>query len=71
VLDFNGRVVDRRLELAELRAAVEAAERVSGGGVMLSGPPGVGKSTLTQAFGVENPDTCGEVVGSAKGTHQV
>jgi predicted ATPase/class 3 adenylate cyclase len=53
VLDFDGRVVDRRQEMTDLRAAVEAAERVSGGCVLLSGPPGVGKSTLTQAFGVE------------------
>jgi predicted ATPase/class 3 adenylate cyclase len=53
VLDFDGRVVDRRQEMAELRAAVETAERVSGGCVLLSGAPGVGKSTLTQAFGVE------------------
>ena len=53
VLDFDGRVVDRRQELTELRAAVEAAERIGGGCVLLSGAPGVGKSTLMQAFGVE------------------
>jgi predicted ATPase/class 3 adenylate cyclase len=53
VLDFDGRVVDRRQEMAELRAAVETAERVSGGCVLLSGVPGVGKSTLVQAFGVD------------------
>jgi predicted ATPase/class 3 adenylate cyclase len=53
VLDFDGRVVGRRQEMTDLRAAVEAAERVSGGCILLSGPPGVGKSTLTQAFGVE------------------
>ena len=53
LLDLDGRVVDRRQELTELRAAVDAAERVGGGCVLLSGAPGVGKSTLTQAFGVE------------------
>ncbi|GKU51846.1 hypothetical protein NJB14195_30900 [Mycobacterium montefiorense] len=53
VLDLDGRVVDRRHELTELRTAVETAGRVSGGCVLLSGAPGVGKSTLTQAFGVE------------------
>ena len=53
VLDFDGRVVGRRQEMTKLRAAVEAAERVSGGCILLSGAPGVGKSTLTQAFGVE------------------
>jgi predicted ATPase/class 3 adenylate cyclase len=53
VLDFDGRMVGRTGELSELRTAVESAERVSGGCVLLSGAPGVGKSTLTQAFGVE------------------
>ncbi|MCV7408911.1 cyclase [Mycobacterium florentinum] len=53
MLDIDGRVVDRRQELTELRTAVETAGRVSGGCVLLSGAPGVGKSTLTQAFGVE------------------
>jgi predicted ATPase/class 3 adenylate cyclase len=53
VLDFDGRVVDRRAEIAELREAVEAAGRVDGGCVLLSGVPGVGKSTLMQAFGAE------------------
>lgn len=53
VLDLDGRVVDRRQELTELRTAVETAGRVSGGCVLLSGAPGVGKSALTQAFGVE------------------
>jgi predicted ATPase/class 3 adenylate cyclase len=53
VLDLDGRVVARRQQLTELRTAVEQAGRVSGGCVLLSGAPGVGKSTLTQAFGVE------------------
>jgi predicted ATPase/class 3 adenylate cyclase len=53
MLDLDGRVAGRRHELAELRAAVEAAERVGGGCVLLNGVPGVGKSTLVQAFGVE------------------
>lgn len=53
LLDLDGRVVGRRQELAELRAAVEAAGRVGGECVLLSGPPGVGKSTLMHAFGVE------------------
>ncbi|MEE6139448.1 AAA family ATPase [Mycobacterium sp. 050128] len=53
MLDLDGRVVDRRRELTELRTAVETAGRVSGGCVLLSGAPGVGKSALTQAFGVE------------------
>lgn len=53
VLDLGGRVVDRRHEFTELRAAVEAAGRAGGGCLLLSGPAGVGKSTLIQAFGVE------------------
>ncbi|OMB92203.1 cyclase [Mycobacterium colombiense] len=53
VLDLDGRVANRRQELSELRTAVATAERVSGGCVLLSGVPGVGKSTLIQAFGVE------------------
>jgi predicted ATPase/class 3 adenylate cyclase len=53
LLDLEGRVVDRRQEFTELRAAVEAAERAGGGCTLLSGTPGVGKSTLMQAFGVE------------------
>jgi predicted ATPase/class 3 adenylate cyclase len=53
LLDIDGRVVDRRQELTELRAAVDAAGRAGGGCVLLSGVPGVGKSTLIQAFGVE------------------
>src|ERR1700739_777757 len=51
--DIGGRVVDRRQEFTELRAAVDAAGRAGGGCVLLSGAPGVGKSTLIQAFGVE------------------
>ncbi len=53
LLDIDGRMVDRRQEMTELRDAVDAAARVGGGCVLLSGAPGVGKSTLTQAFGVE------------------
>jgi predicted ATPase/class 3 adenylate cyclase len=53
VLDIGGRVVDRRQELTDLRAAVDAAGRAGGGCVLLSGVSGVGKSTLIQAFGVE------------------
>jgi len=53
LLDLDGRVVDRQQEMTELRAAVETAERIGGGCVLLSGAPGVGKSTLTRAFGVE------------------
>ena len=53
VLDLDGRMVDRQQELTELRDAVEAAARVGGECVLLSGVPGVGKSTLMQAFGVD------------------
>jgi predicted ATPase len=53
LLDLDGGVVDRRHELTELRTAVDAAGRADGGCVLLSGVPGVGKSTLIQAFGVE------------------
>lgn len=53
VLDVDGRVVGRRRELAELRAAVDAAERDRASCILLSGPPGMGKSTLLQTFGAE------------------
>src|SRR5690242_15796220 len=53
VLDLEGRVVDRRQELIELQSAVEAAGRDGGGCALLSGVPGVGKSTLIHAFGEE------------------
>jgi predicted ATPase/class 3 adenylate cyclase len=53
VLDLDGRMVGRREELTELQAAVEKAGRIGGACVLLSGVPGVGKSTLMQAFGVE------------------
>jgi predicted ATPase/class 3 adenylate cyclase len=53
LLDTDGRVVDRRRELSELRAAAETAERGGGACVLLGGVPGVGKSTLLQAFGSE------------------
>jgi len=52
-LDLDGRVVDRRDEFAELRAAVDEAGRAGGGFTLLSGVSGVGKSTLVQAFGAE------------------
>lgn len=53
ILDLDGRLIDRQQELTELRHAVEAAGRAGGGCVLLTGAPGVGKSTLTQAFGAE------------------
>jgi predicted ATPase/class 3 adenylate cyclase len=53
LLDLDGRLVDRRQELTELRAAVDAAARAGGECVLISGVPGVGKSTVVQAFGVE------------------
>ena len=53
--DFDGRMVSRKHELEELRAAVDAAGR-DGACVLLSGVPGVGKSTLLQAFGSEVAD---------------
>ncbi len=53
LLDLDGRMVDRQQEFAELRAAVDAAGRAGGECVLLTGVPGVGKSTLIQAFGVE------------------
>jgi predicted ATPase len=53
VLDLDGRVVDRREEMIKLRAAVEAAGRDGGACALLSGVPGVGKSTVLQAFGAE------------------
>lgn len=56
--DFDGRVVNRKRELAELRAAVDAAGR-DGACVLLSGVPGVGKSTLVQTFGREVADRNG------------
>jgi predicted ATPase/class 3 adenylate cyclase len=52
LLDID-RMEDRLLEMAELRDAVDEAGRAGGGCVLLSGAPGVGKSTLTQAFGFE------------------
>ncbi len=53
LLDVEGSVVGRRQQLAELRTAVDEAGRVGGGCCLLSGAPGVGKSTLLQAFGAE------------------
>jgi predicted ATPase/class 3 adenylate cyclase len=52
-VDFQGNVAGRRAELTELRAAVEGAQRDGGGCVLLSGAPGVGKSTLVHALGAE------------------
>lgn len=51
VLDLDGRVVGRRRELTRLEDVLEAAGRQGGECVLLSGVPGVGKSTLMQAFG--------------------
>ncbi|MEO3760785.1 AAA family ATPase [Mycobacterium sp. B14F4] len=56
MLDLDGRVADRRDEFDELRSAVETAERVGGSCVLVSGVPGVGKTTLMQAFGTEVSD---------------
>ncbi len=53
LLDIDGLVVGRHRELAELRAAVEAAERTGGSCTLIGGVPGVGKSTLIQKFGAE------------------
>ena len=58
LLDLDGRVVGRRQELAELRAAVDEAGRAGGGCTLLSGISGVGKSTLTQAFGQVSGRNC-------------
>jgi predicted ATPase/class 3 adenylate cyclase len=53
LLDLEGRMVGRRKEMTDLRDAIDEAGRAGGGCVLLSGAPGVGKSTLTQAFGFE------------------
>ncbi|WP_199193916.1 AAA family ATPase [Mycobacterium sp. ITM-2016-00318] len=53
MLDLDGRMFGRRREMTQLRDAVDEVGRAGGGCVLLSGPPGVGKSTLTQAFGFE------------------
>lgn len=53
LLDIEGVVVDRDHELAELCSAVENAERSGGVCVLLSGVPGVGKSTVLRKFGDE------------------
>lgn len=52
-VDLDGCVVGRGPELAELREAVQTAEREGGTCVLLSAAPGMGKSTLIQAFGAE------------------
>ncbi len=53
MLDTDGRMFGRQHELSVLRDAVQRAERDGGACVLLSGAPGVGKSTLAQAFGTE------------------
>ena len=51
--DVEGRLVGRRAELARLADVLESAGRRGGACVLLSGVPGVGKSTLLQAFGAD------------------
>jgi predicted ATPase/class 3 adenylate cyclase len=53
LLDIDGRMIGRRRELSALRDAIDDVGRAGGSCVLLSGAPGVGKSTLTQAFGFE------------------
>lgn len=66
VLDLNGHVVGRRQELIRLEGILEAAERHGGECAMLSGVPGVGKSTLMQAFdgGVSVATACSPTGGT-------
>ncbi|MCP9275473.1 AAA family ATPase [Mycolicibacterium arenosum] len=53
LLDFGAHVVGRTDELGQLREAAGATGRAGGGCILISGPPGVGKSTLLQLFGAE------------------
>jgi predicted ATPase/class 3 adenylate cyclase len=52
VIDLEGQVVGRHSEFAQLEESLELAGR-AGRCVVVSGPPGVGKSTLVQEFGAE------------------
>jgi predicted ATPase/class 3 adenylate cyclase len=53
VLDVEGRVAGRGDELEQLASALDAAGRRGGECVLVSGEPGVGKSTLLQVFGAQ------------------
>ena len=52
-LDLDGLVVGRQAELARLALDLELAGRRGGDCVLVSGVPGVGKSTLVQVFGID------------------
>ncbi|GAA5176436.1 hypothetical protein GCM10023321_84810 [Pseudonocardia eucalypti] len=50
-VELDGPLVGRRTELAQLTAAMAAADRRGGELVLVGGAPGMGKSTLVRAFG--------------------
>lgn len=52
-LDLEGHVVGRQDQLAHLLGAFTSAGRRGGECVLVSGAPGVGKSTLLQVFGID------------------